>query len=90
MKIGRAVSVFAISVLLIGCESFVTHSAGGLNPSDYIVLGAISYDDVRGDGYEGMLKAAMEVYPGTTDVIDIVPGSDMAVLSGIAIQRIQA
>ena len=33
---------------------------------------------------------AQEVYPGTTDVIDIVPSPDMGMLTGTAVQRITA
>ena len=85
--------------VLSGCQSSMPESSSGftyspeedgLSAADYKVMGVINYDNAYGEGYQGMLEAAKEVYPGTTDVIDIIPASDMSMLSGVAIQRITA
>ncbi len=90
------VLLIVLLVFMIGCqtssdqiESMPVGSAAA-SSSDYRILGIINFDNVYGEGYSGLLRAAQEVYPGTTDVIDIVPSPDMGMLTGTAVQRITA
>ena len=91
------VLLIVLLIFLTGCqtssdpiESMSVSSAVAASSSDYRILGIINFDNVYGEGYSGLLRAAQEVYPGTTDVIDIVPSPDMGMLTGTAVQRITA
>lgn len=90
------VLLIVLLVFMIGCQTSSDQiesmpvSSAAASSSDYRILGIINFDNVYGEGYSGLLRAAQEVYPGTTDVIDIVPSPDMGMLTGTAVQRITA
>ena len=90
------VLLIVLLVFMIGCQTSsdqiesMSVSSAAASSSDYRILGIINFDNVYGEGYSGLLRAAQEVYPGTTDVIDIVPSPDMGMLTGTAVQRITA
>ena len=90
------VLLIVLLVFMIGCQTSSDQiesmpvSSAAVSSYDYRILGIINFDNVYGEGYSGLLRAAQEVYPGTTDVIDIVPSPDMGMLTGTAVQRITA
>ena len=90
------VLLIVLLLFLTGCQTSSDQiesrpvSSAAVSSYDYRILGIINFDNVYGEGYSGLLKAAQEVYPGTTDVIDIVPSPDMGMLTGTAVQRITA